>query len=140
MNQGELFNLEFSIDPNADSKTCSKCLELLPMNCFGKTSGGSYLRTECRKCNNKLSSIRRSLKSLIEKPNKDYVCPICGADEEQSKGKGNNRNGPWVLDHNHKTNEFRGWLCHKCNRALGSFNDDEEVLLKAIKYLREETV
>jgi hypothetical protein len=133
--QGELFDLEFSINPNVETKTCNKCLRLLPVSCFSNHGGSNYLRPECKKCNNELSVVRKSLKDINEKPNKDYICPICGGNEEQCKGKGNSRNGSWVLDHDHKTNEFRGWLCHKCNRGLGNFDDDEQILLKAIKYL-----
>src|SRR5574343_216822 len=28
------------------------------------------------------------------------------------------------FDHNHRTNAFRGWLCHHCNVGLGHFKDD----------------
>ena len=58
--------------------------------------------------------------------------------EEDVKGKGNTKNGSWVLDHCHETESFRGWLCHKCNRALGGFDDDIEMLLRAKKYLEVE--
>ena len=136
--QEELFNNEFSINPNVETKTCNKCLRVLPVNCFCSHSGANYLRPECKKCNNKLKTVRKSLNNITEKPSKDYICPICGSDEEQSKGKGNTKNGSWVLDHDHKTNKFRGWLCHKCNRALGAFNDDEQILLRAVKYLKGE--
>ena len=43
----------------------------------------------------------------------------------------------WVLDHNHETGEFRGWICNDCNNALGKFNDDPKVLRIAIRYLNE---
>lgn len=36
-------------------------------------------------------------------------CQICGA-TPKSRGL------QW--DHDHKTGAFRGWLCHRCNRAL----------------------
>lgn len=40
-----------------------------------------------------------------------------------------------VFDHDHKTKEFRGWLCSGCNTALGKLGDSLESLLRAIKYL-----
>ncbi len=40
-----------------------------------------------------------------------------------------------VLDHNHKTGIIRGMLCDSCNRGLGYFRDNPEILMNAIKYL-----
>lgn len=51
------------------------------------------------------------------------VCRICGMDDKL------------VLDHNHETGEYRGLLCNKCNRGLGYFQDDPDVLLSAYQYL-----
>jgi hypothetical protein len=45
-----------------------------------------------------------------------------------------------VVDHCHKTNEFRGLLCHGCNGALGTFFDDPRIFLRAIQYLTGEKV
>lgn len=50
-------------------------------------------------------------------------CQICGNDKHLH------------ADHNHVTNVFRGILCHKCNRAMGFFNDDPERLRKAADYV-----
>src|SRR5690349_14852083 len=40
-----------------------------------------------------------------------------------------------ALDHSHATGKFRGWLCSKCNKALGLFNDNAALLRKAADYL-----
>lgn len=39
------------------------------------------------------------------------------------------------MDHNHESNKFRGMLCNHCNRGLGNFKDNIEILKKAILYL-----
>jgi len=41
------------------------------------------------------------------------------------------------MDHCHKTNKIRGLLCGKCNSAIGFFDDDTELLEKAIDYLKK---
>jgi len=124
-------------DLGGDSKECSKCKQTLPIERFSRHSGGNYLRPECKKCNNELSKVRESLKLKYGMPSEGYVCPICEGDEEAVKGRGNTKNGSWVLDHCHETEAFRGWLCHKCNRSLGGFDDDTAMLGRAIKYLEE---
>jgi len=39
------------------------------------------------------------------------------------------------VDHNHETGEIRGLLCGKCNRGIGMFDDNPEIMIKAIEYL-----
>jgi len=120
-----------------DGKQCSKCNQLLPLSAYSFTSGGNYLRPECRQCNNELSKVRQALRDRYGMPTDDkYVCPICIKDAEAVKGTGNTKNGSWVVDHCHTTEEFRGWLCHKCNRALGGFDDSVDTLERAITYLK----
>lgn len=41
------------------------------------------------------------------------------------------------FDHDHKTNDFRGWLCFQCNTAIGLAQDDVRVLARMIQYLEE---
>jgi len=118
-------------------RKCSKCEQLLPLGFFSRHSGANFLRAECRKCNNELSKVRLRLREKHGSAPENHVCPICLGTEEDVRGKGNTKNGSWVLDHCHETEEFRGWLCHKCNRSLGGFDDSVDMLQRAIDYLRE---
>jgi len=136
--QLEMFDDDHSDLGNGEKK-CSKCNMLLPLSSYSKSSGANFLRPECKKCNNELNKVRKLLYKQHGKAPDNYKCPICLGSEEDVKGKGNTKNGPWVLDHCHETESFRGWLCHTCNRALGGFNDSEEILRRAIKYLKGDT-
>lgn len=55
-----------------------------------------------------------------------YVsCPICGSTEEPH------------LDHDHATGQIRGFLCGRCNRALGLLGEDPERMKRLIAYVRK---
>jgi|SRR5665647_314117 len=41
------------------------------------------------------------------------------------------------VDHCHQTNQYRGLLCLRCNLALGMVDDDPEILMNMILYLRK---
>lgn len=42
-----------------------------------------------------------------------------------------------VVDHDHKTNKLRGMLCDNCNLGLGNFQDNTDILISAIEYLKK---
>lgn len=44
--------------------------------------------------------------------------------------------GTVMVDHDHQTEARRGFLCTRCNFALGGFQDSAELLDKAAQYLR----
>ena len=44
------------------------------------------------------------------------------------------------VDHNHNTNHVRGLLCHQCNKALGGFKDNIDLIKKAIIYLENKDI
>ncbi len=134
----EVFNTLFGPEKR-ELRKCSKCHQKLPLSEFSPSSGAKYLRAECRNCNNKLSKETARHKKYIPKP-KDHICPICLRTEEECLGLGGKTNGAWCLDHDHTTNEFRGWLCHQCNRGLGFFKDDVERLERAIRYLQRKVM
>ena len=115
-------------------KKCSKCELTLSRDKFSPSSGGTYLRPECRDCARRLAKERRDLKKVYGSAPEGHECPICLKESTQLKGTGGNA-GVWALDHDHATNTFRGFICHNCNRGLGVFEDDVERIQRAIDYL-----
>lgn len=59
----------------------------------------------------------------------NYKCAICG-NEDEVEGR------RLAIDHCHSQGHVRGLLCGKCNRGLGLFNDNPELLNNAIGYLK----
>lgn len=53
-------------------------------------------------------------------------CEVCGTHGD-----------PLHLDHNHTTGVVRGWLCHKCNKALGFAMDSPVLLRKMADYIEK---
>tara|TARA_R110000803_G_scaffold95949_1_gene164032 strand:- start:3120 stop:3554 length:435 start_codon:yes stop_codon:yes gene_type:complete len=121
---------------DSETKVCTKCEENRPLSFY--SSEGGYLKSVCKVCISYNNKVVRELKKTTERPPKDYLCPICKRNEEDvSEGKSNGNS--WVLDHCHDKEIFRGWLCHKCNRAIGCFNDDIERIQRTLNYLKKHT-
>lgn len=58
-------------------------------------------------------------------------CAICGTHCPDHGKDG------LVVDHCHKKGHVRKLLCTHCNKGIGQFKEDPEILLKAIEYLKE---
>jgi hypothetical protein len=101
-------------------------------------SGKIGLQPKCKKCATKNRKqyykphefMRRKF-NLSEEEYLNLIlqkeCSICGC----------NTNEKQCIDHCHETNKIRGILCHKCNTALGLFDDDIGRIKNSIRYLEQ---
>lgn len=60
----------------------------------------------------------------------NYCCAICH--QPPTNGE------PLAIDHDHRTGRIRGLLCPSCNKGLGFFRDNPNILASAIRYLESE--
>ncbi len=135
-------------------RICRKCGILKPLEKYDysySSKNPERRRHSCKTCRNEQRKLydsrhgfglrERTLKKFYNMTPQDYLdmsskqnnkCYICGEI---------NKFGPWkdklVVDHCHKTNKVRKLLCDKCNKGLGQFNDNPELMQKAINYLKE---
>lgn len=58
-------------------------------------------------------------------------CALCRKKNPSSDGR------RLAVDHDHKRKVVRGLLCGNCNKGLGNFKEDPELLIAAIDYLQE---
>jgi predicted RNA-binding Zn-ribbon protein involved in translation (DUF1610 family) len=65
--------------------------------------------------------------------NQNNKCAICGNGDEVE-------NRRLAIDHCHESGKVRGLLCGKCNRGLGLFYDNQELLESAIHYLNKNSL
>jgi len=103
-------------------KGCGKWKDIIEFPINNTLPSGVLRKHTCNTCRGHQSRVRSKLHRENKKPDL-LVCPIC------------RREIDLVLDHNHLTDEFRGWLCNDCNNGVGKFNDDIRLLQRAIDYL-----
>ncbi len=63
------------------------------------------------------------------------LCAICGKPEVTIDGK-SGKTKMLAVDHHHESGRIRGLLYHKCNIAIGMFQEDLRILRNAITYLQ----
>lgn len=141
-------------------KQCTVCKETKELDQFynvKSTKDGKGYR--CKECDNKarqkwsannpershLSQRQRNLKHRFgvdlewyEKQFKkqNYSCAIC--ETKTNKTVGDRQFWNFSVDHCHDSGKIRGILCNNCNRALGLFQDNPELLKKAASYVESE--
>ena len=103
-------------------KTCIYCNEHKHLEEYPRHihSSDNY-DNRCKECVKLQSQIRKELKKHA--PPKPEFCECCGKIPVK-----------WCLDHDHSTNKFRGWLCDKCNTAIGNLGDDMGGIVNALNY------
>ena len=124
-------------------KTCSKCKETKPYDCFQKRNTQNGYRGVCRDCRSKANRTYYN----PEKKRDWHLRTTYGISlndfNNLVKSQGNkcaNKkcNKPAeVVDHNHATGDIRGILCNGCNTAAGLAQDNPEVIKGLANYLQE---
>ena len=61
-------------------------------------------------------------------------CAICGHKETRIRSE---KVMNLVVDHDHNTDKIRELLCTKCNVVIGMAADNQDILAKAIRYLKK---
>ncbi len=124
-------------------KRCPSCGRTKPLDEFPNnraTKDGKA--TYCRPCHNRITRRNKVRRYGGEKQfllrhryqvdlaqvewkllEQDYKCAVC------------KEAPPAHVDHDHDGGELRGILCFNCNRSLGYFDDDWEILCRAADYL-----
>lgn len=146
------------------NKLCPKCKEILPKNAFNKSSRRDGLQTYCRSCHNKMqrekynSDPSEKVKRQMRERKRNSINPLAKKDAELKRLYGININTylemlkdqgdvckickqecktkySLSVDHDHKSGKVRGLLCNRCNRAIGMFEDNSNLLRLAAQYI-----
>ncbi len=109
------------------NKICPKCGQFKDESEFRyrqRSEDNSLLRTytNCKSCEHKINTLLIKLKKE-NNHTKPIKCDCCG------------KSGKLHLDHCHKTDLFRGWLCNNCNVGMSRLGDNIEGLIQALNYL-----
>ena len=126
-------------------KTCCTCRTEKPLGDFNIMRASKDGRqNQCRACNVNATQARKLRQFGLSQDEYDEMlvaqgggCAICG---------GHSRDGSRLaIDHDHSccAGKFscgkcvRGLLCGECNRALGKFGDNYDLVARAAAYLKE---
>jgi len=97
-------------------------------------------KNQCFYCRQSYDKVLKRIKKVWGSPPADYHCPGCNLNEDELKEK--QYGGPgkkrtvWVFEHDHETEEFRGWVCWDCNALLGFSRESIKTLMNMAQFLR----
>lgn len=147
-------------------KTCTKCLEVKPLDSFHRRrDAADGMSPQCKDCRKERQRAYRKShyeemrayekarnatpKQKLAQRNsilkRKYGISKQDFDNRfEAQGKAclickstDKRPSNYCVDHNHVTLEVRGIVCRKCNTAMGQMNDDPLLLRAAARYLEE---
>lgn len=135
------FNI-FETGDRFDYKVCDRCFKRLPTDRMFqdnriKKDNIITKRPSCKDCRKIKDGIPVSVTDritwLAKRPENftDFTCPICQKTTIVGITK-------IVLDHNHHDGRVRGWLCESCNTGIGRFDDDPELIVRALHWLEND--
>lgn len=111
-----------------ETRACHVCKDELPVNMFDKKKrydgyGKPYygLEHRCKPCKSNEMSVARKLKTGFASLKPDY-CECCGTADSKLM---------LMLDHDHETNHFRGFVCKPCNTKLATLGDTFKLVMDA---------
>ena len=109
------------------TKICSKCHTDKPLTSFRTDKRGT--RNVCIQCRDyhQLIAVRGRRQWIKEQKQIPTHCQCCG---KQTK---------LCYDHDHTTEQHRGWICQQCNQGISLLGDNIQGLIKALHYLQYDT-
>jgi len=139
-------------------KTCTKCKQEKDVSEFyPRTHSPDGYNPQCKACVNaqhksyikRKNAIKDALKADTRKDlnlkyhyrislgtyedmlrEQEGTCAICGKGPDDFERA-------FAVDHDHGSGKIRGILCPDCNRGLGGFHDNIELVDKALQYLKK---
>lgn len=117
-------------NPDGKRSRCKECESLDQKEAKQKRLAEDYEGTRSKERRHNLKRVfGMSLEEYaIRLQTQQGVCAICGGLCKSGRRL--------AVDHNHTTGKIRDLLCGNCNGGLGKFQDNPELLIKAVNYLK----
>ena len=93
----------------------------------GNPTTADLLDHRCKECKKEYQQRLKRVKDNAPPLPEDGRCELTGQIVETHKD--------WTPDHNHETDQFRGWIKKNVNKAMGTLGDSLRGMLRAAIYL-----